>query len=39
MDRKLARKNMRTGISMFILILALLGATFVWATVYLNAVR
>jgi hypothetical protein len=39
MDRKLARKNMRTGISMFILLLVLLGATFVWAAVYLNAVK
>lgn len=39
MDKKLARRNMRTGISMFILVLALLGATFVWAAVYLNAVK
>jgi hypothetical protein len=38
-DRKLARKNMRTGISMFIMVLALIGVTFVWAAVYLNAVR
>jgi hypothetical protein len=39
MDKKLARKNMRTGISMFIMLLALLGVTFVWASVYLNAVK
>ncbi len=30
---------MRLGISMFIIVLALIGATFVWATVYLNAVK
>lgn len=39
MDRKLARRNMRTGFSMFILVLSLLGITFVWAAVYLAAVR
>ncbi len=39
MDKKLARKNMRSGISMFIMVLALVGVTFVWAAVYLNAVR
>ena len=39
MDKKLARKNMQTGISMFILVLALIGATFLWAAVYLNAVK
>ena len=39
MDKKLARKNMRSGISMFIVLLALIGATFLWAAVYLNAVK
>ena len=39
MDKKLARRNMRSGISMFILLVALLGVTFVWAAVYLNAVK
>lgn len=39
MDKKLARRNMRTGISMFIIVLALIGVTFVWAAVYLNAVK
>lgn len=39
MDKKLARKNMRTGVSMFIVVLALIGVTFVWAAVYLNAVK
>ena len=39
MDKKLARKNMRSGVSMFIVLLALIGVTFVWAAVYLNAVK
>ncbi len=39
MDKKLARRNIRSGISMFIVLLALLGVTFVWAAVYLNAVK
>lgn len=39
MDKKLARRNLRTGISMMIMLVALLGATFVWAAVYLNAVK
>ena len=39
MDKKLARKNLRTGISMFVVMVSLLGVTFVWATVYLNAVK
>jgi hypothetical protein len=39
MDKKLARKNMRTGITMFIMLFALLAATFLWAAVYLNAVK
>ncbi len=39
MEKKLARKNMRTGISMFAVVIALIGITFVWAAVYLNAVK
>ncbi len=39
MDKKLARKNIRSGVSMVILLVALLGVTFVWAAVYLNAVK
>ncbi len=35
----MARRNLRTGISMFVVLLALLGVTFVWAAVYLNAVK
>jgi hypothetical protein len=38
-DKKLARRNLRAGISMMIMLVALLGATFVWAAVYLNAVK
>jgi hypothetical protein len=38
-DKKLARKNIRSGISMMIVLVALLGVTFVWAAVYLNAVK
>jgi hypothetical protein len=38
-DKKMARRNLRTGVSMFIVLLALLGVTFVWAAVYLNAVK
>ncbi len=39
MDKKLARKNMRSGISMFVVLIALIGMTFVWAAVFLNAVK
>jgi hypothetical protein len=39
MDKKMARRNLRSGISMFVVLLALLGVTFVWAAVYLNAVK
>jgi hypothetical protein len=38
-DKKLARKNMRSGISMFVVLIALIGMTFVWAAVFLNAVK
>jgi hypothetical protein len=30
---------MRFGISFFILVLALIGATFVWASVYLGVIK
>jgi len=39
MDRKLARKNMRFGLSLLILLFALVGATFVWASVYLQVIK
>ena len=39
MDRKLARTNIRFGVSMFIFAIALVGATFLWATIYLQVVK
>lgn len=38
MDKNLARRNMRLGIVLFIVLLCMLGITFVWATIYLNAI-
>jgi hypothetical protein len=38
MDKNLARRNMRLGIVLFVVILCMFGITFVWATIYLNAV-
>ena len=38
MDRNLARRNMRMGITLFMVILFMLGITFVWAAIYLNTV-
>lgn len=38
MDRKLARKNMRMGITLFFVTLFMVGITFVWAAIYLNTV-
>lgn len=39
MDRKLARKNMRWGIPMFLVLLALVGVTFIWASIYLATIK
>lgn len=39
MDRKLARKNMRFGAAMMFLVIALVGATFLWATIYLQVIK
>jgi hypothetical protein len=39
MDRRLARKNMRFGSAMFVLLLALMGAAFVWAVIFLGVVK
>jgi hypothetical protein len=39
MDRKLARKNMRFGTSLFILILAIIGIAFAWAAIYLQVIK
>jgi len=38
MDKKLARRNMRLGIVLFIVTLAMLGISVVWANIYLNAI-
>jgi hypothetical protein len=38
-DKNLARRNMRWGLSMFIFLLMALGAAFAWAAVFLTAVK
>ena len=38
MDKKLARKNMRMGFTLFLVLWIMLGITFFWAWVYLRAV-
>lgn len=35
----MARKNMAFGIAAFVVILCMLGITFVWATIYLSTVK
>lgn len=39
MDKNMARRNMRLGIVLFVVLLLMLGITFVWAEIYLNAVK
>ncbi len=39
MNRKLARKNMRMGVLMFILLMVLMGAAFVWAAIFLAVTK
>ena len=39
MNRKLARKNMRMGMLMFIMLLVLMGAAFVWAAIFLAVTK
>jgi hypothetical protein len=39
MDRKLARRNMRDGFSLFFLLFVLIGAAFVWAAIYIGVVK
>jgi hypothetical protein len=39
MNRKLARKNMRFGVSAFIMLLILMGAAFVWAAIFLAVTK
>jgi hypothetical protein len=38
-NRKLARKNMRMGVLMFVLLLVLMGAAFVWAAIFLAVTK
>jgi hypothetical protein len=38
-NRKLARKNMRMGMLMFIMLLVLMGAAFVWAAIFLAVTK
>jgi hypothetical protein len=39
MDKNLARRNLRLGIVLFVVLLLMLGITFVWAEIYLGAVK
>ena len=39
MNRKLARKNIRMGVAMFIMLLVLMGAAFVWAAIFLAVTK
>jgi hypothetical protein len=39
MDKNLARRNLRLGIVLFVVLLLMLGITFVWAEIYLNSVK
>lgn len=38
MDKQLARRNMRLGIVLLLVLLMMFGITFLWATVYLNTI-
>jgi hypothetical protein len=38
-NRKLARKNMRMGVAMFIMLLILMGAAFIWAAIFLAVTK
>lgn len=39
MDKKLARRNMRMGVTLLFITIAMFGVTFLWAWIYLNAVK
>jgi len=34
MDKRLARKNMRLGVVLFVVLLMMSGIAFIWATLY-----
>ena len=38
MDKQLARRNMRMGIVLSLVLLMMFGITFVWAAIYLHSV-
>jgi hypothetical protein len=38
MDKQLARRNMRMGSVLFLVLLLMLGITFVWAALYINTI-
>jgi hypothetical protein len=38
-NRKLARRNMRMGALMFIMLFVLMGAAFVWAAIFLSVTK
>jgi len=38
MDKQLARRNMRLGIVLFVILLLMLGVTFIWAAIYNNTI-
>ena len=38
MDKQLARRNMRLGVVLFIVLLLMLGITFLWAYIYNNTI-
>jgi hypothetical protein len=39
MDKQLARRNMRMGAVLFLVLLIMLGVTFVWAAIYNNTIQ
>jgi len=39
MNRKLARRNMRMGVAMFIMLFILMGAAFIWAAIFLAVTK
>ena len=39
MNRKLARRNMRMGVAMFIMLFILMGGAFVWAAIFLSVTK
>ena len=38
MDKQLARKNMRLGIVLVLILLLMFGVTFLWATIYNHSI-